>query len=219
MRNEPNSTDIALDLDVLHARASSAQRELLRGVAVADRADVWRDSGARDLAHWLAMRYGISEWKARRWIAAANALEHLPRVSEAFGAGSLGLDKVVELTRFATPETESRLLRWAERVSGAAIRHRGDVEARRQIEEVQQAEQHRFLESWYTDDRFGLRAELPAAQGAVIVKALERVADTIPDMPGSEDDPYPRTPSAPTRWSRSARDGSRPIPTPTVPPS
>ena len=37
-----------------------------------------------------------------------------------------GFHKVVELTRFATPDTEARLLRWAIRVSGAAIRHRGD---------------------------------------------------------------------------------------------
>ena len=34
----------------------------------------------------------------------------------------------------------------------------------------------------------GLMAELPAAQGAVVVKALDRLAHTIPVMPG-EDDP------------------------------
>jgi hypothetical protein len=191
MRNERTGSDVVADLDALHARASHANRELLHGIALADRAEAWRDSGARDMAHWLAMRYGISEWKARRWIAAAYALEHLPRTSEAFVSGSLGLDKVVELTRFATPGTEDRLLRWAERVSCAAIRHRGDLEARRQIEEVQQAEQRRFLQYWYTEDSFGLRGELPAAQGAIVAKALERVAETIPVMPGAEEDPYP----------------------------
>lgn len=144
------------------------------------------------MAHWLAIRYGISEWKARRWIAAAHALEELPRTSEAFASGMLGIDKVVELTRFATPETEARLLRWAERVSGAAIRHRGDLEARREIEDVQEAEKQRFLQWWYTENTFGLRAELPAAQGAVITKALERIAETIPVLPEAEDDPYPQ---------------------------
>jgi Domain of unknown function (DUF222) len=69
-------------------------------------------SPARDLAHFLAMRYGISEWKARRWIAAAHALEPLPKISEAFASGALGIDKVVELTRFATPVIRLRL-RWA----------------------------------------------------------------------------------------------------------
>ena len=33
------------------------------------------------MAHWLKMRYGISDWKARRWIAAAHALESLPLTS------------------------------------------------------------------------------------------------------------------------------------------
>ena len=192
MRNEPKSSDAIADLDALHARVSLDHRELLRGVAAADRCDAWRDSGARDMAHFLAMRYGISGWKARRWIAAAYALEGLPRTDEAFASGSLGIDKVVELIRFATPETEARLLRWAERVSGAAIRHRGDLAARRQIEEVQQAEQRRFLQYWYTEDSVGLRGELPAAQGAVIAKALDRMAETIPVMPGAEDDPYPQ---------------------------
>jgi hypothetical protein len=191
MRNEPNSTDVVHDLDALHARVSLAERDLLRGVASADRAEVWRDSGARDMSHFLAMRYGISEWKARRWIAAAYALERLPAISEAFSGGELGIDKVVELTRFATPETEARLLRWAGRVSGAAIRHRGDLEARRHLEEAQQAEERRFLQWWYTDDGFQLGGELPAAQGAIVAKALDRVADTIPAMPGTEDDPYP----------------------------
>src|SRR6266511_4082425 len=62
------------------------------------------------MAHWLGMRYGISDWKAHRWIAAAHALEDLPLLSEAFSSGELGIDKVVELTRFATPKTEARLI-------------------------------------------------------------------------------------------------------------
>jgi hypothetical protein len=191
MRNEQTGSDVVNNLDVLHARASHPNRELLRGIAEADRFEASQNSGARDMAHWLAMRYGISEWKARRWIAAAHALENLPRIGGALASGDLGIDKVVELTRFATAETEAHLLLWAERVSGAAIRHRGNVEARRQIEQVQEAEQRRFLEWWYTEDSFGLRAELPGAQGAIIAKALERVAETIPVMPGAEDDPYP----------------------------
>ena len=65
------------------------------------------------MAHWLSMRYGISHWKARRWIAASHALQNLPRISEAFACGEVSVDKVVELCRFATPGTEGRLLAWA----------------------------------------------------------------------------------------------------------
>lgn len=79
------------------------------------------------MAHWLRMRLGVSEWKARRWMAAAHALEDLPLVSEAFSSGELSVDKVVELTRFAAPETEGDLIRWGKQVSCGAIRHRGDL--------------------------------------------------------------------------------------------
>ena len=72
--------------------------------------ELWREDGARDLAHWMSMRYGISEWKARRWVAAAHALERLPRLAEALACGRLGMDKVVELARFATPDDESGLI-------------------------------------------------------------------------------------------------------------
>jgi hypothetical protein len=44
------------------------------------------------------------------WIVAGHALERLPLVSEALTGGRLSLDKVVELARFATAETEARLI-------------------------------------------------------------------------------------------------------------
>jgi hypothetical protein len=189
MRNERSLDDPVRGLDAVHARVSSAQRELFQLIILVDRLHAWRDAGARDLAHWLAMRYGISQWKATRWIACAHALEILPRIAEAFGAGELGIDKVVELTRFATPETEHRLVRWAKGVSCAAIRHRADLVARRVLEEVQDAHETRRLGWWYFDEgrRFGLEAELPAADGAAVAKALERLAETLPVMPGEED--------------------------------
>jgi hypothetical protein len=58
----------------------------------------------------LSGRVGISNWKARRWVGAAYALEHLPRLSASPESGALSLDKVVELTRFATPATEKDLI-------------------------------------------------------------------------------------------------------------
>ena len=56
-------------------------------IVEADRLELWRDWGARDMAHWLAMRYDVSEWKTRRWIAAAHALEDLPLIAEVLAYG------------------------------------------------------------------------------------------------------------------------------------
>jgi hypothetical protein len=179
-------------IDAFHSHISHAQRGLFRLIAEADRAEAWRGSGARDMAHWLCMRCGISEWKARRWVAAAYILEGLPLISEAFSAGELSIDKTVELTRFATPATEGRLICWARGVSCACIRRKADLAASASVEEVKDAERERHVSWWYTDDgrRFGLEAELPAAQGAVVARAIERAAEQIPTMPGEEDPFY-----------------------------
>lgn len=82
-------------MDALHAHISGSHRELFELIAEADRFEAWRASGARDMAHFLSIRYGISCWKASRWIHAAHALERLPRLSEALRSGQLGIDKVV----------------------------------------------------------------------------------------------------------------------------
>jgi hypothetical protein len=176
------------DADRAHEQVCIAQREFFRLIAEMDRVEAWADHGARDMAHWLWMRYGVSDWKARRWIACAHALESLPFVSRAFASGAIGVDKVVELTRFATPSTEERLLAWAERVSPFAIRRKGDLLERRQAMEAAQVERDRFLRWKYFDDgrRFALEGELSAADGAVVSRALDRIASTLPELPGEE---------------------------------
>ena len=136
------------DMDALHRRMSDVQRDLFTLIVRADQSEIWTDSGARDLAHWLSYRYGISYWKASRWITAAHALEHLPVMAQAFSSGELGIDKVVELTRFATPQTESRLVSWAQTVHPSAIRHKGDLAASVPVEQVRDADRDRSLSWW-----------------------------------------------------------------------
>jgi Domain of unknown function (DUF222)/HNH endonuclease len=179
-------------LDDVNAQIGRMQRQLLQLIADADRAEIWRDSGARDTAHLLAIRYGISEWKARRWVAAGHALENLPRISRGLEQGELGIDKVVELARFAKGDEEERLIRWARTVSVGAIRHRADFEAKGSIRDLRETERSREVTWWYFDEgrRFGLEADLPAASGPVVIKALEREAERIAALPGEEDEVY-----------------------------
>lgn len=181
--------DVIEGMDALHADISGSHRKLFELIAEADRLEAWRESGARDVAHFLSIRYGISCWKASRWIHAAHALERLPRLSEALDSGQLGIDKVVKLARFATVETESNLVSWAKGVSVACVRRKADVAVRQAIEDVRDAQASRFVSWWYFDDgrRFGLEAELPAAEGAAVARALEHLAHELPVMPGEED--------------------------------
>jgi hypothetical protein len=189
---ERNAEELVHAVDTAHRETSRIQREMLGALAEMDRLEIWRGSGARDMAQWLAMRQGISQWKARRWVAAGHALEHLSDLARAFSNGELGIDKVVELARFASFESEAGLIRWAMFVSCAAVRRRADLEVRRTIDDVREAERGRFLKWWHLDDgsRLGLEAELPAAQGAIVASALQRVTDTLPVMPGEEDPSY-----------------------------
>lgn len=175
-------------LDGANAEVGSAQLRVLSLIAEVDRREAWRGDGARDVVHWVSMRYGVSAWKARRWVAAAHALDGLPRIAEALETGELGLDKVVELTRFATGATEARLLRWAMEVSCGAIRRRAERDSRPGVEIDREAIETRSVRWWWLDEdrRMGLEAELPAAQGRVVIAALERMTGAIPAMPGEE---------------------------------
>jgi hypothetical protein len=66
VHDDINNEALIQGIDLFHAHISGAQRGLFRLIAEADRTEAWRGSGARDMAHWLCMRCGISEWRARR---------------------------------------------------------------------------------------------------------------------------------------------------------
>jgi hypothetical protein len=156
--------------------------------------------GCRDYAQWLSARLGISTWAARRWVNAAHSLPHLPRTSAALEAGTLSLDKVTELCRFATPESEQRLISWARRVTVWAIRRRADVANRPEADAVRAADDERFLGYWWFDDgtRVGLEGSLAADQGAVVAAALDRMAGRMPDIV-TADEPQPYSESLDSR--------------------
>src|SRR6266542_3125872 len=77
----------------------------------------------------------------------AHALQELPVLSKAFASGEVGIDKAVELARFATGETEERLLAWAGEVSCGAIRRKGDLALRERKHDAE-ADRERSLRWW-----------------------------------------------------------------------
>ncbi|MGH2747022.1 MAG: DUF222 domain-containing protein [Actinomycetota bacterium] len=166
------------------AVVGAAQRRHLAFIVACDAARVWADDDCRDIAHWVALRDGISTWKAQRMVAAGYALKSLPAICRALEDGVLSLDKVVELTRFATPYDEDDLIAWASRVAPAAIREKADAARRLSDEELRQ-NRWRELRWWWEDDgsRMSLWGSLPADKGAVVAKALDRLAEHIPELP------------------------------------
>jgi hypothetical protein len=60
------------------------------------------------------------------------------------------------------------------------------------MQEAEQQEASRRLSWWFDEEhsRFGLMADLPAADGAVVAQALERTMAEVPVLPGEEDSYY-----------------------------
>ncbi|MDQ4142129.1 MAG: 13E12 repeat family protein, partial [Actinomycetota bacterium] len=138
--------DLVAGLDSWHARATNALSNFFSFISQADSAELWRSDGCRDMAEWIAGRYGISKWQARRWVDASHRLGDLPSIAAAFESGDLCVEKVVELTRYATPSTEASLVSWAQRVRPATIRHQADLAVSRSIKETHETEKSRYLE-------------------------------------------------------------------------
>jgi hypothetical protein len=114
-------------------------------------------------------------------------LEQLPRLGRALADGSVCLDKVVQLTRFVTPSDERYHIRWARRVTPGAVRKRAERHERAQREKTEEKHRARHLRWWPTvEDNLWVEALLPAAEGALFVKTIDRIADTLPEHPDRE---------------------------------
>jgi hypothetical protein len=180
--------DLVVRVHELHREIASRQRALLETLAELETRETWEDDGAHDMAHWTAMHLDVSRWKAERWLHAGRAFAWLPATADALGSGDVGIDKVVELARFAEFDDEDALVRWAQGVPAGAIRRAGDLRARERAGQAADDERTRWLQWRYTDDgrRFLLGGELPSAHGAVVARALERLGEQIPVTPGEE---------------------------------
>jgi Domain of unknown function (DUF222)/HNH endonuclease len=184
-----NSSGSLARLKSAQAEVGASQQRLLSAIAECEREGDWLADGCRDFPHWISAQLGISSWSARRWVAASEALPRLTQVRNALGSGALSIDKVLELSRYATPETERRLIAWAKRVTPATIRRAADVANAPEGKESIESDKSRHLDYWWTDDgrRLWLEGSWPSDQGAVIEKALDRMAGRLPDIVADED--------------------------------
>lgn len=184
----PSTETLIERVHTLHREIAVRQRELLETLAQLEAREARSDDGARDMTHWTAMQLDVSRWKAGRWLGAGRAFAWLPATADALERGDLGIDKVVELARFAEFDDEDAIVRWAQGVASGAIRRAADLRAKERSEQTEHDERSRWLQWRYDDEgrRFLIDGELPSAQGAVVARALARLGDQIPVMPGEE---------------------------------
>jgi hypothetical protein len=188
------SEKLAAEITELAAYIFAATYRLLILIHEFDQHSHWERLGMASCAHWLNFQCGIGMHAAREKVRVANALAELPTMSERFKRGELSYSKVRAMTRIANADNEDYLLSIARH--GTAHHVEKLVSQYRRCERLQETEnaneQHNARELHYHYDENGclvINARLPAEQGAVIMKALERAMDSLDSVPDVPDVP------------------------------
>ena len=196
----------------LHAVVADAMHALLTELAGFDADEVWKADGATDMVSWLTWELGVLPRTARGWLEVAHALDDLPELRRCLATGALSLDQVRALVTIATPETEAELAEEAVHMTATEVARM--VRTRRQVtkEQLEEDEAKRSVTwSWTQDDRFlHLHGTLPTAEGALVERALLRIAaEEGPLENGTYRDPAERAADALTLMASEAlaRDG------------
>jgi hypothetical protein len=173
----------------LHGLMGAAHRKLLAFVAEFDRRNAWRRDGAASMEQWLCARLSVSFGTASMWVEAAAKLEALPATAGVYEQGGVSWDQMRSVMRFATPDRDDEIARDAPGWSAAqteAVARRELAASRSEAELA--LDQRTFRARWdLAQSLFKFWGRLPAAEGAVLEKALERAAR---EAPADRDAPF-----------------------------
>ncbi len=146
----------------------------------------WKEWGSADCADWLNLKCGITRNTAQEKVRVARALWTLPQIEEAFKRGDLSYSKVRALTRVASEINETDLLDYA--LGATAAQLEGYCRRLRNGRADSTADANRIhggrsLSRHFREDGSGtLTVELAREELELVLKALEQVASSLPDM-------------------------------------
>lgn len=166
------------------AEIAAATCRWLLLVAEFDVRDGWAEWGVTSCAHWLSWRCGIGLNAAREHTRVARALTRLSLTREAFAAGEISYSKVRALTRVASDKTEAQLVELARHATGAQLEklagQYGRV-LRATSEQANEAQARQKLSTyWDSDGMLVVEGRLAPEDGAVLLAALDRAAESVP---------------------------------------
>jgi Domain of unknown function (DUF222)/HNH endonuclease len=193
--------ELEAQITELAGHLNAANYRWLTLIAEFDRRNGWSDGKLPSCAHWLNFKCGLNLGAAREKVRVAHALEGLPKIAASMSRGELSYSKARALTRVACAATEDALLMIA--LHGTAHHVERLVQGYRRAQEAQElsreAQQHanRAVSYWFDEDgSLLLKARLPAAAGAMLIKALDAALETLPQNEISakkdEERPIPR---------------------------
>lgn len=166
-------------------------RRQLACVAAYDAKESWKKDGSTSMVSWLEGWLGLGRDTANEWVRVGRAFEQLPKIAATYEQGLLSWDQVRAVTQFATPETDAHLADEARRFSAAHLRRMAKRFRPVPVEEENEAHRNRaFRMRWDLRARvLRLHGQLPPDQGAIVMKALDRMVATTKLDPRPEE-PY-----------------------------
>ena len=187
-----------LDPDVLEARSAarltetfarmerlSAAGKALTARRMAD-SGVWRRSGERSPAHWLAKKTGTSVGQAVTTLETATRLSELPATEAAVRRGKLSeaQSKEIASAASANPMAEKELLGIAHSEGMGTLKQQcarvKAASSKDEIDRYEKIRKSRYLRHWTNvDGAFRLDARLTPDAGAVVVAALEPFREKV----------------------------------------
>jgi hypothetical protein len=151
-----------------------------------DETKVWRESGHRSAAHWVADATGGTVGAATRTLETARALDDLPETDAAFRAGQLSETQAAEITNAASadPSAETALLDAAASTSVKGLRDRcREVRAGAEVDDrawARRLHESRRAHRWTDPDgTYRLEARMAPDAGARFDAAWEGHIDRI----------------------------------------
>jgi hypothetical protein len=184
--------ELEVELATLASHLYAGTCRWLELVGELDRRGGWAECGQGSCAEWLAWRCGLAPRAAREHVRVARRLPALPLVHAAFSSGELSYAKVRALTRVATGGNEEQLLDLA-RVCTAAQLERA-VRAYRRVTtaEARELQEEAYLGvCWEPDGSLVLRGRLAPEDGALLLRALEAMRDSLWEQGRGSAEPRP----------------------------
>ncbi|UUY02095.1 HNH endonuclease [Svornostia abyssi] len=164
------------------ADIEAAMCRWLELVAEFDRREGWGLEGCSSCAAWVSWRCAVGPQAAREHVRVARRLRELPLVRDAFSRGELSYSKVRAITRVEDVAHEQELVELARNATAAQLDRivRSYRSVARVESDAERALDERFLAmEWEDDGALRVRGRLPAEQGALLMRAVEIVAEQL----------------------------------------
>jgi len=162
------------------AISNAVQRRQLDLLAQYDRRELWKADGATSMAAWVTGVLGTGRDTAAEAVRVAHAFVELPVIAATFEEGALSFDQARAVTQFATPQTDKHMASEARKFSAGQLRRM--AQRFRPVALKDENENHDardFKIRWDLRNRvLKMSGQLPAAEGRVVEKALDRFMST-----------------------------------------